>query len=636
MCTASVVALGGICLIAQTPPARPPDPALVTGRVVEAESGTPIPAAIVTAVPTGQNPAAGSSVLTDEAGRFFFDNLGAGRYDLTATKPGWIAGAFGRHRPLEDLAPLEVRAGDRRADLGISMWTYAVVSGRVVDEEGDPLVKVDVRIFRSGFAAGRRHWSFSTRALTDDRGAFRFSNLVPGDYLVVVPATVRSEPDTLRLQNEFPHAYLQTMTSMGTSPMSFDNADMPTSAGGPLVSSILSLPRPPAASGAWTTYATTFFASSTRVDQATVVRAVSGRERENVNLVVRPTQTYQVAGTLELPDGQPAPFHAVHLVAADSADEPLVDAGTAITDTDGRFTFFGIPSGSYVARVVRTPWPEGQGARMSICGGTNAIHFICSGFGTGPGPPPMPSEPLLAVDQPITVADDNVRGVTMTLRPGARVSGRAEFDGTSARPTDAAWRNIAVLLEAADGQSPQPAGGFPISMPGRFSTEGQFATPSTRPGRYLLRISSVPAGWTFKSAMSRGRDVSETPFDLSADLDDVIVTFTDRPAKVSGVVSAPNGQPDADALVLFFPTDPAAWRDYGRTSLRARAVGTDSGRFTIAAPPAGEYYIVAIPDSQADDWQDPVFLARLAPSADRIRIDEGQVVTHALQTRPLR
>jgi len=402
------------------------------------------------------------------------------------------------------------------------------------------------------------------------------------------------------------------------------------------VSSILNMIRPPSAGGAWTTYATTLFPSATAVGSARIVRVAAGRERANVDITVRLVTTFQVSGTLASPDGTPAAFHAVHLVPADSGGHPIFDVATAVTDASGRFTFLGVPPGQFIARVIRTPMPSAPGSRISICGGTGAIEFVCAFTGPpGTGGAAKPAETLLHADQPVTVETRNVSGVAITLHSGARVSGRAEFEGSASRPTDTQWTGIAIALERADGQTFQAQGGFDLTESGRFSTDGRFTTPSSWPGRYLLRVPNPPAGWTFKGAAYQGRDISETPFDLSGDIDDVVITFTDRVGKIDGAVQNADGQADSTALVLLFPVDPAGWVDYGRTSRRVRSASAVGGKFTIPAPPDGDYFLIALSDDQADGWRNPSFLEKASRLADRIRIVEGQAVTHALRTKRL-
>jgi hypothetical protein len=129
--------------------------------------------------------------------------------------------------------------------------------------------------------------------------------------------------------------------------------------------------------------------------------------------------------------------------------------------------------------------------------------------------------------------------------------------------------------------------------------------------------------------------VSETPIDIATtDLEDVVITFTDHPGKIDGSVQAPQGQTGTGAVVLLFPVEPAGWTDYGRSSRRVRRVpASPTGTFTVPTPPDGEYFLVAIPDEQAADWQNPALFTALGAIADRIQVREGQSMTHALTLR---
>jgi len=631
------VSLAASSLSASTRTQRPPGASsgslgLIGGVIVDASSNAPVPAAVVTLTPAGQSAyQAGVRVLTDTSGRFFFASVKVGEYTLTSAKPGWLEGAFGRHRAGGSSVPLAIGDGDRRAGITIEMWKPAVIGGRVTDESGDPLVGVAVRVFLQHYAAGRRQFSFKARAITDDRGVYRFFDLTPGDYVVVIPAAVTAEPAAFRLQTETPRAYLQTMTATGAAPLSLEPATGVSGTNGPLISSALAMPQMPASGGAWATYATTIFPSATKLDDAMVIRATSGSERVGVDITVRMTPTYQVSGVLTSPEAVPPGFHAVHLLPADAADHPLFDVATAVTNAAGAFTFYGVPPGQYVARVVRTPLPGGRW-RLAQCGGTGAIPFVCVTSG-GPDPPVVSSDPLMFAEQRVEVADDHVRDLTMSLRSGYRLTGRVEFEGPAPRPTEEQLASIRVRLERADGQTADPAGGFDPTQPGLVSPDGTFATPSTMPGRYLVRAANLPKGWRFKDAVYEGRDVSETAFVLNGDVSGVTLTLTDRSTKVDGTISQSNGQADERAQVLMFPVNPGAWVDYGRTTRRVLSTASAAGKFSFPAPPSGEYFLIAIPPDLNEDWQDPAFLAKAASLADRVSVSDRQSLTHPLQVR---
>jgi protocatechuate 3,4-dioxygenase beta subunit len=615
--------------IQHTPPAASADRALLTGQVVDGTSSTPIGSAVVTlegSATAGGNGRNSPRVLTDAQGRFYFSDVAAGSYTITATKPGWLPGAVGRRRPGGQAVPIDVRAGDRASDLSIALWRTSVIAGRVLDESGDPMVGVDVRVFQRSFVAGRPQWRFAVRAITDDRGVYRLAALTPGDYLVCVPATVNSTPASLAIGN-LSQTYLMTMTATGAAPMDFRPASTAVPGSDIRLSSVLNLPDVPPTAGAWTTFTTTYYPSAASVGAATVIRTTAGRERTGVDIVVRRQPTWQLSGSVTLPDGGAAVDHAVHLLPAESADAPIVDAGTATTDGRGHFVFYGVPPGQYVARVVRIPLP-GPGWQAGLCGGTGAITFICT-FGQTPEMPPVPVDSLLYADQRVSVGSRNVSDIALTLHPGAQVSGRAEFEGTAPAPTDAQWNAMRVTLDPADGRSSAPAGGFENTGPGRFGADGTFRIASSLPGRYLLRVAGLPRGWTLKRASLQGRDISEQAFDLTQDTADVVITFTDHASKIEGAVQIDNAA-KTTAVVLIFPTANTAWIDYGRGGRRVNSATAQHGHFTLPAPPAGDYFLVAVPDDDAADWQDPAFLARAATVADRVSVVDGVPLNHDL------
>jgi hypothetical protein len=248
-------------------------------------------------------------------------------------------------------------------------------------------------------------------------------------------------------------------------------------------------------------------------------------------------------------------------------------------------------------------------------------------------PPPAPTEALLHADAPVSVTEGHVRGIALDLRPGVRVSGRAEFEGTATHPTAAEWRAIYVALDPAGGQMFKAAGGYEQGLGARFSDDGRVMLPSAWPGRYVVRVEPPPPGWTVKSVTVAGRDVADTALALEQDVDDLVVTFTDRATRLTGTVQGPSGQADVETSVLLFPADPARWVDYGRSTRRLRLIPTTAGAFSTSVPPEGEYLLIALPASHLDQWQDPAFLKRAAALADRVTLREGQPTSHALRTR---
>jgi Carboxypeptidase regulatory-like domain len=173
--------------------------AIVRGRVVAADTGAPIRGCNVTLNPArsvirdeSDNPRVASpagepqTTQTNEDGRFEFSGLPPGTYRLSV----WPDPANGRYVVAEGRTPwpslgkpFDVATGQKLDVPVIHLPRAGVLSGRVVDEFGEPTAYVEVRalVRQTGGepAFGGRSDS------TDDLGRFRLFGLTPGDYFVV-------------------------------------------------------------------------------------------------------------------------------------------------------------------------------------------------------------------------------------------------------------------------------------------------------------------------------------------------------------------------------------------------------------------------------------------------------------------
>jgi len=138
----------------------------------------------------------------------------------------------------------------------------------------------------------------------------------------------------------------------------------------------------------------------------------------------------------------------------------------------------------------------------------------------------------------------------------------------------------------------------------------------------------------FKAALLNGVDVSEAPFDLSRNVTDLVLVYTDRWSGVNGRV---DGQHAADAAVLLFNADAQSWNDAGPNSRRFRLARPNAtGEFTLTAVPPGDYYVIAVPEDQAADWRAPATLDSLARAATPITIAEGEIRSVVLRPQDIR
>jgi protocatechuate 3,4-dioxygenase beta subunit len=167
--------LAGAILTAVTQPALtqtagPPAPLLsqltVTGRVIAEETGGPVPNARITIA--GQ--AIGAPVvLTNPDGRFSL-TAPPGRHNIAASKSGY--------------APSESNASTAGTPVEIRLHRAAVLSGRVMDDLGEPIP--GARVTAEIRSATQNKANIAAVRETDDRGEFRLGGLKAGRYVVAV------------------------------------------------------------------------------------------------------------------------------------------------------------------------------------------------------------------------------------------------------------------------------------------------------------------------------------------------------------------------------------------------------------------------------------------------------------------
>jgi hypothetical protein len=309
-----------------------------------------------------------------------------------------------------------------------------------------------------------------------------------------------------------------------------------------------------------------------------------------------------------------------------------MNTGTAATDSNGTFTFLAVPPGQYIIRALTTPQPPPEpAAAATVIHTSNGMSQTVS---SGPPMAPMLSqEPSLWTAVPVSVADKDVTGVSVTLMPGLHVAGRVEFDGTATKPTGNSLRAIRVSLQPADGRTVWGPNGFPAQV----TPEASFYSSGMMAGSYVLRVDSAPSGWSVKSAIVGGRDILDTAVVLGDhDVPGVVLTFTDHPSRLGGTVLDGQGRADANAAVLIFPSD-GAWINLGAGARRLASARTSpTGAYGVSGLPPGAYDVVAVGDEMSANWQDPAFLQKLTRLATHVTLGDGQSLTVDLTTKVVR
>lgn len=620
---AAMMGVAGIAIAAVGLIAAPRAAGLILGQVVDAESGRPVAGVVVAlsvAAAAGPAPAelidltpapasAARRSLTTSDGRFLFRDLAKGRYTLTTTASGYTPGAYGQGRPSGPSQPIDLGDDEKAGMLSVRVWKLGAVGGTVLDESGEPAVGVSVNALKRAITGGHPRFVSAGSASTDDRGMYRIASLVPGDYVVGI--TVIQDTAPMSAVNASIDAGLSAPRNNSEAYRSMTNsaAGISSSASGFRVGELVLRQgggRPaPAPDGRIMAYQTQFYPAAAAASQASLVSLKSGDDRRGVDLQLKLVPSVRVSGRVRGPSG-PGAFLGMTLVPPSGSDltsEGSAQAARTVTDETGAFTFLGIPAGQYLLKIRMYPHPE-----------------TASSPGAGAIPLPPPAEPTLWALMPISVGDRDITDLAVTLKAGLAMTGRVEFVGSRPAPPPDQIQRLSITLQSAEGRTSSP-----IATPGRAAADLSFRTAGYPGGRYVAAVATLPMGWTLKSVMSGGRDVSVEPLELTdADVKDVVITFTDLTTELSGVVTGARG-PEANAEVIVFPADSAAWKDIGVVARRGRNVRpSGAGAFSMSGLPPGAYFVAAVPVAAIGDWQDPVFLERLVATATRVSLGDGE------------
>jgi hypothetical protein len=200
-------------------PERETGTAVVRGRVQTADTGAPIRRAQVRVTSPGSRDT--RLVTTDAEGRFELRDLPAGRWELTASKGGYVTMRYGQRRPFEAGRPLELVDGQIVQQVNFALPRGAVIAGRVLDEFGDPVAGARVQALRYQLSQGtRRLTPTGMVAQTDDTGAFRLYGLMPGEYYVSALLRALPADDTTDATGYAPTYYPGTGSVTEAQPVS--------------------------------------------------------------------------------------------------------------------------------------------------------------------------------------------------------------------------------------------------------------------------------------------------------------------------------------------------------------------------------------------------------------------------------
>ena len=548
----------------QTSDAQPAPTGRISGRVIAADTGRPVKRARVF-INAAELPG-GRGVQTDDMGVFDFTELPAGRYTVTVSKSGFVSLSYGQRRPLQAGTPLQLADGQQLKSVDFQLPRGSVIGGRVLDEDGEAMPGVMVRVMRYQYLQGDRRLTPAGTGQTDDKGQFRVWGLMPGDYYI--NATARGFGGGGPFGGRGPGG-------RGGGPGALAGGGR----GAAIAASIAGFGGSDDAENI--NYAPTYYPGVASLSDAKPVTLGLSQELLDINFSMQLVPMGRVAGHVTNPDGSPTTSGNVNLLleAAGRGNQIGANYGGRI-QWDGQFTITNVPPGRYVLRARGDDSETPQYAALPVNG-------------------------------------SDLSDLTVVLTPGATISGTVTFPSAATAPPDVTQFRITAPSIELGFVGPQPNA--------RLDKDGKFVLVGVPAGFHLIRSAGGGRGWSLKSVTAGGRDITDTPVELRSgeSLANLTVVFTDKVNEINGTVADTRGTPIPDYTVLAFSTDASLWRPQSRQIATARPDQT--GKYRIRTLPPGEYYVVTVDPAEQGEWFEPAYLEEHRIGAARVTLSEGDI-----------
>ncbi|MBI1897065.1 MAG: carboxypeptidase regulatory-like domain-containing protein [Acidobacteria bacterium] len=345
--------------------------ASITGQVISV-TGEPLRKANVTISRVGRSggdyslsPSSNQSFSTDASGAFSFTNLDPGDYVLSVERTGYVRENYGRGVGRERRTAFPLAAGQDLKGITIKLTPHAVIAGKVLDEDGEPVSHSAVQALRYRYIRGRRQLVPAGSGQVNDLGEYRIAGLAPGRYFVAVMETRR---------------FMMAGRTAG---------------------------------GRGETYAASYYPGVMNPAQAAPVEVAAGAEIRGIDLRLAKAPAFRVRGRVLDEAGNPAP--RVMITAVPQGGELMVAGfgrNVSATQNDGSFELANLLPGQYILianRMTREMRGQRSTARQEIVIGAEDLKGVALTL--------SPSFPLTVQVRVEGAENVNLPNARVTLEP---------------------------------------------------------------------------------------------------------------------------------------------------------------------------------------------------------------------------
>ena len=618
------------------------DPAVratIEGTVSRADNGQPLKGARVTLQSSARPQAAApviaalggndarvltalagavATVTTDGNGRFTFTGVDPGQYEISAERDGFIRSQYGQRTPTGNGVVVPVTA-NQRLTIDLKMLQASVVSGRIINADGEPAAQATVQVYTYQYSNGQRTLAEGKSVQTNDLGEYRLFWLSPGEYFISVTDSGSDDDSPVGVtdvgQNRGGRgalAGLRVLSAIGDR-------------GGNFVQALTGSTTPPV-----------FYPGTIDPDAAIPITVPASVEVRGTDFQLRPMRTATVSGRIVAPfplsQNNNVQFRARGANGVEAA-APLLQIANA-------------PVQLSLNRVGNSR--TGLGGLLNLRLGSNPVNADGSFEikGVAPGEYNLtatardPNGQQYTSRTRVSVGTSDVTNLTVSVKPGVELRGKIILDGTP--PQQFSMSNLRVSLIAEDNAMPGvvnfvtavggggtrgdairaflPAGQSEMA---EVAADGTFTLRDVGAMEYRIRVMGLPQGAYIQAGRIDTTDALNAPFSVDNQGSQLQLQLGFAPGRVSGTVSDDRGAPAPGVQAVLVPDEARR----GRNDAYFAATTDRSGQYAFSNVPPGRYKLFAWEDVPAGAYQYPDFIRRYEDRGQTITVNANGAIT---------
>jgi hypothetical protein len=548
-----------------------PTTSAISGKLVQWGTTEPVVGATIEL-----RSAAGTAVAitaSQGTGDFVFARLPAGSYRIVAMANGFATAEYGQLRPSGDGRTLTVESGkDYR--IRVEVPRGGVISGRVTNEDGQPMAFARVEIMKVAYdAEGRVVPSTVLKVLTDDLGQYRAFWLAPGRYVVNAGRAQLNLFGTYSIED--PRGSDKTIpTTMISSNTRTRASAAPLSDSSP--------------ASRLNSVNTLYYPYTPDASSAEVIDVRAGAETPNINIQFSvsssPTNAVWLRGVVLEPGGAPTQAAFGISISTWPVATPTLPASVRMMTTR-------VPAGpGFVAGAERYVADNGKFDGAA----TRGVYQIRATRGD------------LSGRRIVDVGSKDL-DVAIPLFPPTIVTGRVQLEGATAN-----LNTLRVTLRT----TPNVQFNAPVAADGQFRVEGVV------PGDYQVSVLSLQDAYV-KSMRAGNTDLAEglLKVDGGEAVPPVEISLNLAATSIKGRVVNARGEAVAQATVVALPPGAPPYRSDRYAVITTNA----SGQFEFRGLPPGGYRLFSWEDVDAGTWFNVSYMATREREAVSLTLAERDV-----------